>query len=106
MNEIIFLYITCNDVEEARSLGGACVQARLAGCANVLPGMLSIYQWEERLEESGEALLILKTTKGLLGALEDFVRERHSYTTPCIAVIPLSSINQDYKEWLLARVRG
>ena len=60
---------TAPTVEVARDLGSAVVGERLAACANVLPGVTSIYRWEGEVKREGEALVILKTTAGAVERL-------------------------------------
>jgi len=44
MNEAAFLYSTAPDETTARRIASALVEARLAACANLFPGMVSIYR--------------------------------------------------------------
>ncbi len=43
MSEASFVYITTSSPEEAEKIGAALVEARLAACANLLPGITSMY---------------------------------------------------------------
>ena len=43
MSDLRFLYVTAASRDEALSIGRALVEERLAACANVLPGMTSLY---------------------------------------------------------------
>ena len=42
------VYCPCPNLEEAKRLGNALLDARLAGCINILPGMVSLYDWRVR----------------------------------------------------------
>ncbi|MBM3556478.1 MAG: divalent-cation tolerance protein CutA, partial [Alphaproteobacteria bacterium] len=57
--ELRFVYVTASSEDEAMALGRRAVEARLAACANVLPGMRSVYWWEGKIDEGREAVLIL-----------------------------------------------
>ena len=52
-----------------------------------------------------EVLLVLKTQKSKLTALEKGVCARHPYDTPEFIVLPLSAGNKKYLEWLAANCR-
>ena len=100
--EFVLGYITAADVAEARRLGQALVQARLAACANILPGMQSLYWWQGKLEEANEAVLLVKTRQELAAAVLAKVKELHSYECPCVVFLPVVGGNPAYLEWLAA----
>ena len=97
---VMFVYATTDDAAEARRIGRIVVQERLAACANILDGMHSIYWWEGGLQESGEAVLILKTTEDRLLALVARVKELHSYDCPCIEALPVVAGHQPFLDWV------
>jgi periplasmic divalent cation tolerance protein len=94
------LYITAAKVEEARRIGRALVEGRLAACANIVPGIESIYRWQGAIVEDREMLLIVKTRADLVDAAIAKVRELHSYTCPCVVSLPILAGNPAYLEWL------
>lgn len=101
----IFVYVTVAAEEEARTIAKTVVMDRLAACANILPGMKSLYHWQGRLEENAETVLILKTRESLFPALEERVRELHSYETPCIVALPVANANPAFLDWILAETK-
>ena len=100
--DMIFAYITTATPEEARAIGRALVEERLAACVNILDGMTSIYRWQGAIEEGRETVLIAKTRRELFNDLAGRVKAMHSYTTPCIVEIPLGRVAPDYLDWLTA----
>jgi periplasmic divalent cation tolerance protein len=97
--------VTAPDLKTARALARAALQARLIACANLVPKIESHYWWRGKIESAAEVLLILKTTKSKLAALEKLVLARHPYDTPEFLVLPLSAGNQRYLDWLAANCR-
>jgi len=95
-----FVYITFPTVDEARDLGKALVEAHLAGCVNIFPAIESIYVWKGELCQDSEVVLIAKTTVDKLSNLSAFVKERHSYSNPCIASFRVEHQNPNYVRWL------
>jgi periplasmic divalent cation tolerance protein len=103
--EFRLLYITTAKVEEARRIGKALVDARLAACANIVPGLESIYRWQGAVVEDKEILLILKTRAELVENAIAKVKELHSYTCPCIVALPILTGNPAYLDWLGAETK-
>lgn len=97
----VLIYSTFPSVEAAESVGGELVERRLCACVNILAGMTSIYRWEGRIARDSEAVMIIKTRKGLADAVIAAVKERHAYTNPALLVIPVEGGSADYLAWLL-----
>ena len=101
----VVVYATFPDEAAALAAGRALVEARLAGCINVLPGMTSVYVWQGRTETAKEAVLIAKTRAGLAGVVVDAIKAGHSYETPAVLVLQVISGNDDYLAWLRSGTR-
>ncbi len=96
----VFVYITAPSLDEAQSLGRELVERRLAACVNCIEGMRSIYQWQGKIEEAEEVVLIAKTRSDLVDALTRAVKELHSYQVPCIVAVPILGGNADFLAWI------
>ena len=105
-DEALFVYTTAGSLEEADRIGRALVAERLAACANILPGMRSIYWWQGKIEEAGEAVLVLKTVRQNLDRLTARVKDLHSYSVPCVVALPIAGGNADYLKWIAAESGG
>jgi periplasmic divalent cation tolerance protein len=99
MDEII-VFITASSEEEAAKIARALVEARLAGCVNIIKNIRSIYSWQGKIEDEPEVLMIVKTQKSLFDSLTKKVEELHSYTLPEIIVLPIVEGSKDYLKWL------
>ncbi|WP_324715751.1 divalent-cation tolerance protein CutA [Carboxydochorda subterranea] len=99
------VYITAGGEEEARRIARSLVERRLAACASVVPAVHSVYWWEGRLEEAGEALVLVKTVAEALEPLERAVREMHSYSVPAISAIPIERLHEPYWRWMQEEIR-
>ncbi|WP_114859949.1 divalent-cation tolerance protein CutA [Azospirillum brasilense] len=98
--EFVFAYITAGSRDEARRIGRALVEERLAACANIFDGMTSIYRWQDAIEEANETVLIAKTRAELFERLAARVRELHSYDVPCVVELRVGRGNPAYLDWL------
>lgn len=98
--EFVFAYITAGSRDEARRIGRALVEERLAACANIFDGMTSIYRWQDAIEEATETVLIAKTRAELFNRLAARVRELHSYDVPCVVELRVGRGNPAYLDWL------
>jgi len=94
------VFCTCPNQEIAVKLGSALVEAKLAACVNIIPGLTSIYTWQEKIETSTEVLLIIKTKTSLFQALETFILQNHPYECPEIVGIPISQGFSGYLQWI------
>lgn len=106
MTEAIAVFITAANKEEAARLAEMLIEARLAACVQILPGVESVYRWQGKIERQPEVLLVAKTLRSKFAELEREVRAVHSYETPEIVAVPIVNESAPYLEWLVASVRS
>lgn len=97
---------TVPNMEEAASLSKGIVEAKLAACVQMLPGMRSFYFWEGAVQDEAEHLLLIKTVQDKYEALEAHIREKHSYDVPEIVALNAEEISEPYFKWLVDYVNG
>lgn len=98
--EAIVVYITVPTEEEASRIAKTIVEERIAGCVNIVKGIRSIYNWQGKIEDDEELLMIIKTQRHLFEPLKRRVKELHSYTVPEIIALPIIEGSEDYIKWL------
>ncbi len=101
----LMVYMTMSDGEEARRIGAALVERRLAACVNILPPIQSIYWWEDAVQQAEEVACVAKTEEDRFEELCAAVRSMHSYETPCIVALPLAAGDRDFLTWLRESTR-
>jgi periplasmic divalent cation tolerance protein len=104
--DVISVYITAGSAEEAAHIGRTLVEERLAACANLIPGVRSVYRWQGRVEEAEEVVVIAKTRAALFDRLARRARTLHSYECPCILALPIAAGSPDYLAWIAAETEG
>lgn len=100
--DIRLVYTTFPDLPAAEAAAGDLLAARLVACANILPGMVSIYRWDGRVERAEEVVMVLKTTAAQAGAVVEAVRMRHPYDVPAILVLPVEGGLPAFLSWIAA----
>ncbi len=100
MERAVLVYTTWPSIVEAERAGRAIVERRLAACVNILPGMISHYWWDGKIERAEEVVMLVKTRAALAGAVGDAVKERHSYTIPAIMTLSVDNVDPDYQAWI------
>lgn len=101
MERAILVYTTFPSLVEAEKTGRAVVERRLAACVNILPGMISHYWWEGKLERGEEVVMIIKTRASLADRVCAAVKEMHSYTTPAIMALAVETMDPAYHAWIV-----
>lgn len=91
---------TVGTEEEANRIGLELVTRRHAACVNVLPIVQSVYRWQGKLCQDSEYLLVIKTLDSELSALEETVRELHSYDLPEIIALPVEHVEEAFLTWV------
>ncbi len=94
------IYITSPSKEEALSISRTLIDEGLAACTNIFSDMTSVYKWEGKIQQSSEFILIVKTTKSLVNAAEERIKELHSYKCPCIMSIKIDNCDKDFLKWV------
>jgi len=94
------VFVTVPDRTLGKNIAETLVQERLAACANLVPGLLSTYRWQGKIEQEPEELLIIKTRETLVERLIARVRELHSYQVPEIIALPVLAGSQAYLDWV------
>jgi len=96
--------VTAPDMKTARKLAQAALEARLIACANLVPRLESHYWWQGKIENTAEVLMLMKTTRARLPALEKLVFARHPYETPEFIVLPITRGSRRYLDWVQGSV--
>ncbi|MCG6956612.1 MAG: divalent-cation tolerance protein CutA [Gemmatimonadetes bacterium] len=92
--------VTVPDGSTAERLGRILVEERLAACANIVPGVRSIYRWQGEVQNDAEVLVVLKTTDARGEDLSRRVTELHPYEVPEVLLLEVGGGHLPYIEWV------
>ena len=100
MTDDVVLVLVTAPRDAAEALARAVVEARLAACVNLVPGVVSLFHWEGRVDRADEVLLVAKTVQSRADALRAGIAARHPYTVPEILVVPVEGGDPRYLAWV------
>jgi periplasmic divalent cation tolerance protein len=89
----------------AREIAAGVVESGLAACVNIVPTVESIYRWEGRVEREEESLLVVKSTRAALEALNAAVRAVHPYENFELVALDVAGGSPAYLRWISESVR-
>ena len=96
----VAIFITVSTRAEADKIAEVLLNERRVACINIIPGVSSLFWWQEKLDSAQESLLTAKTKASQLNEVVRLVKENHSYDVPEIIAVPIVGGNQDYLEWI------
>lgn len=94
------VFTTCPDENTAEQIASTLVQYKLAACVNIVRGVKSVYQWQDKIEQDHEVLLLIKTDIGHYKQLEKKILALHPYELPEILAVTVDRGSQAYLNWI------
>ena len=91
--------------DTAAELAAGLVEARLAACVNLVPGLRSFYRWQGKVNDDGEVQLLIKTRRGRYDEVERWLGEHHPYDVPEIIALPIEGGARAYLDWLVEQTQ-
>ncbi len=99
---MILGYVTCKNVREGKKIARALVKSKLVACVNIVPRVESVFEWEGKLREENEVLLLFKTTRACMKPATALVKKMHSYGVPCIVFYESTGASTEFANWVAA----
>lgn len=100
MSEHIILYITFPTSEQAETIAELFIKQKLIACANIMPPHKAIYEWEDKICNENEVVLLAKTREDKFEEIKTLTEQNHPYDLPCIVCVEISDANKDFLEWI------
>ena len=103
--EVWLALCTAPDAAAAERLGRLAVEGGHAACANLVPGLRSVFRWEGAVQDEPEVLILFKTTAASYSGLADLVTREHPYEVPELIAVALAAGLEPYVAWVRASVK-
>jgi len=97
---IALVLTTVAEPAQALRLAHVLLEERLCGCVSIVPAVQSVYRWKGRIEDQGELLLLIKTTRLRLKGLTARLQQLHPYEVPEVMALEPSRVGPAYARWL------
>ena len=95
------VFSTVPDRDTGLKMAEKLVEYKLAACVSLLPGLVSTYFWQDKIQRDEECLLMCKTLTADYPTMETALRDMHPYELPEIIAVPLSNGLPEYLNWIL-----
>jgi len=99
---VVLVLTTLPGLRAARTMARDALDAGVAACATVIPGLESHYVWKGRREKTREWALLFKTTPKARPGLFRWIRARHPYEVPEILSWKAEHAWPAYAQWIAA----
>jgi periplasmic divalent cation tolerance protein len=97
---MLLVLTTLPDEDTARRIAHDMVARGLAACVSIGAPVRSVYRWNQRIEDSVETPLTLKTSTARYDELEQALRAAHPYELPEIIALPVERGLAEYLLWV------
>ena len=94
------IWSTFDDEDSAADVASTLLDERLVACANLVPGLRSLYFWRGERGEAHECGVLFKTDAALLERACARLAELHPYDTPAISGWRADTTGAATAEWL------
>jgi periplasmic divalent cation tolerance protein len=103
---VLLVFCTFPDADTAAAVTKTLVGEKLIACGTILPGARSIYEWEGKMEDASEVLVLFKTASPAYAKLEKRLLKLHPYDMPEIVALEAGAASKAYAAWVASAVNG
>lgn len=100
VDPMALVYATCPDLSTAETIARHLVNSKQIACANIIPGMVSVYRWEGKVERGDEVILIAKTRAHSAQHVMNAIVTEHPYDVPAVFVVPVHDGHPGFLSWI------
>lgn len=100
LEDFSMAFVTAPNTDKAKEIAGGLVSNKLAACVNIVPGVTSVYEWEGKIENDSEVLMMIKTRTSRIEELTEFVKKNHPYDVCEVITTSIEGGNKEYIDWI------
>jgi periplasmic divalent cation tolerance protein len=100
MEPLALVLTTAPAGDVAEQLVRRLLGERLIACANVVPGLASVFRWNGSIQRESEVLILMKTRRTAVKRLVARITEMHPYEVPELLALPVESASAAYSRWV------
>jgi periplasmic divalent cation tolerance protein len=94
------IFCSCPDETTADQIAKSLLEQQQAACVHITPLGRSLYIWNNKLEQTQECQLVIKTHHTHFDAVRALIKTQHPYECPEILEIPIQAGDDKYMQWL------
>lgn len=99
MSNLVLVYATFSNFEEAKTVSEELLNEKLIVCVNIFPEVNSLYLWKGEINSGCEIVAIMKSRNDQVDKIVEKIEAMHSYDQPAIAVMPIEKANKSFTNW-------
>lgn len=104
-SEIASIYSPFPSKEKAEEIARILLEEKLIACANIFPGVTSIYFWDGLIQNDVEVVVFFKTSFSHVQKAIQRIEELHPYEVPGVIQLEAQA-NPSYAKWVNSSVEG
>ena len=103
--KIKIIQTTIDSIKIAKSISELLVNNNASPCVQIISNVKSVYRWKNKLDQSSEILLLIKTIPEKIQQCKDIILKHHNYDIPELIVLDGDIIEDDYEAWFIEHYR-
>jgi len=103
--KIKIIQTTTDSINIAESISKVLVNNNASPCVQIISNIKSVYRWKNKLENSSEILLLIKTIPDNVQKCKNIILKYHNYDTPELIVMDGYILEGDYQTWFIEHCR-
>ena len=97
---------TTDNKEIADEISKKIIELKYSPCVQIINNVHSIYRWNNKIKESSEYKLSIKTIDKYTKEIIKIIRSLHNYEIPEIIKSNIFLENPDYQKWFLENIKN
>ena len=103
--KIKIIQTTIDSIKISESISELLVNNNASPCVQIISNVKSVYQWKDKVENSSEILLLIKTIPENVQKCKNIILKYHNYDTPELIVMDGYILEDNYQAWFLDHCR-